>query len=86
MKGKFPKFLKRSPSVLGLGPIELLILVSGMFLSQLIGPSPLWGLVLTLGFLGIYKLFSRFIDFKGILLVPYKTESLDWLNERRGHL
>ena len=86
MKGRFPKFLKTNPKVLGLGGVEILILIMGMLLSQLLGKNSFLGLLMTLGVLALYKTSSRYIDFKAVLLSPTKRQSLEWMDERRRFL
>lgn len=83
MKGRFPKFLKKSPTVLGLGGVEILILVLGLLSSQLLGKKAYLGLLLTMIVLGLYKAFARFLDFQGLILSPSKRQSLDWMDHRR---
>lgn len=86
MKGRFPKFLKMNPKVLGLGGVEILILIVGMLSSQLLGKNSFFGLLMTLGVLALYKMSSRYIDFQAVLLSPTKRQSLEWMDKRRRFL
>ncbi len=86
MKEKFPKFLKKSPSVLGLKPFDLALLIAGLFLSQFLGAKAIWGLFFTLVIIAFHKFFSHWIDFEGVLLSPTKRQSLEWIDERRRFL
>ncbi len=83
MKERFPKFLKENPKVMGLGVLELAILIVGMLITPLLGPKALFGFVLTILLIVASKCLSHKLDFRSMELVPYKKRSLEWINERR---
>lgn len=83
MKEKFPKFLKMNPTVMGLGVLELVILIAGMLITPLLASKALFGFVLTLLLIIASKCLSHKLDFRSMELVPYKKRSLEWIVERR---
>lgn len=68
---------------MGLGVLELVILIAGMLITPLLASKALFGFVLTLLLIIASKCLSHKLDFRSMELVPYKKRSLEWINERR---
>jgi len=69
----YPKFLKAMPSFFGLGPVDLLGLGIGLFISLLLNLSPIFALVSSAILMGASKLFRTYFDVVGLLLPKKKT-------------
>lgn len=67
---KYPKFLKTMPSFFGLGPMDLLFLGLGLFVSLIFDLSPMWALLVSGVLMISSKIIRTYCDVVGFLL-PY---------------
>ena len=82
MKAKYPAFLSKNPTFLGLGFIDLIIVGVGLVLSLTFGMNSLLGTGLTIIMIGINKLLGKYVDFKG-LFFGSRTRELDWMDSAK---
>ena len=65
---KYPKFLKTMPSFFGLGPVDLLFLGLGLFISLIFDLSPLTALLVSAVLMISCKVIRTYCDVVGFLL------------------
>jgi hypothetical protein len=79
MKVRYPIFLSKNPTFMGLGFSDLIILGIGLVLSMTFKLDSLVGLIITTLLIGINKTITYFIDLKG-LLHSRKIKDIDWMD------
>ena len=84
MYGKYPKFLKRNPMVLGLDFIDLALIGIGLALSKTFQMNPLYAIALTVALIVLHKIADRYLDFTGFMLGTFKKKELVWIDVVRG--
>jgi hypothetical protein len=77
LKARYPIFLSKNPSFLGLEIIDLFLIGIGLILSLTLKLSSLIGLSTTIVLIIGRVALARFIDIKGILY-SRKNVSVDW--------
>ena len=83
MEGRYPKFLRKNPSFMGLEPIDLLMVGVGLFLSLILRLPSLLGMMVTISLIGASKLVRKNLDLTGLLLLVRKKKRVEWMDELR---
>lgn len=79
----YPKFLSASPTFLGLGIVDLVMIALGLNLSLILGLTSLQGVFLCLGITLGAKFTFRYLDPWGLVLNLRRPKELNWQDEIR---
>lgn len=76
----YPKFLKSMPTFLGLSPVDLIGLGLGLFMSLILGLTPITSFVVAMSLMTVSKMVRTYFDVVGFLLPQSKRLTLrgDW--------
>lgn len=82
---RYQKFLTSSPSFIGLGISDLVVVCIGLNLSLFFRWESNTSLVFIIGLIGLVKLIKKYVDVTGLILGFRRTESIRWseLKEKR---
>ena len=84
MYGKYPKFLKKNPMVMGLDFIDLALIGMGLAMSQTFRINSLVAIGITGGLILLHKIADRYLDFTGFIMGISKKKELVWIDVVRG--
>ena len=83
MYGKYPKFLKRNPVVMGLDFIDLILIGIGLAMTKTFQMNPLIAIGITAVLIILHKIAERYLDLVGFVLGASKKKELNWIDAVR---
>lgn len=79
MKARYPAFLLKNPTVLGLNFIDLILVGMGLIFSLTFSMDSFMGTILTITLITLNKWVTKYIDLKAWIL-GFKVEEIDWMD------
>lgn len=79
MKARYPAFLSKNPTVLGLNFIDLILVGLGLVFSLTFSMDSLFGTIATISLIALNKWIAKYIDLKA-WIIGFKTEEIDWMD------
>ncbi len=75
---RYPKFLSKSPSFLGLNLTDLVLMAVGLQVSLILGLSSLMGMIVTIALILGSKALRHYVDLTTWVLGFRPTKNLEW--------
>lgn len=82
-RGKYPKFLRKNPSFLGLQPFDLILIGICLIVSLIFRLETIQSAILILLTLLLFKLFFKGLDLRIFFLMPKPVKTLDLTFSRK---
>ena len=82
MKAKYPIFLSKNPSFMGLDFIDLILVAVGLIVSLLIGIDSFYGAMIVIALIITNKLVSSYLDFNALIFTK-KAKVYVWIDEMK---